>query len=284
MSINMVFQPTFCNMGRHFLCAAAASLVLFAPVHAAEPARDLDFKGLYKCTMSGINFAKIGVHAEQDAHAYAMTADIMSTGIVNMFTKHSSHTTVDASGSNYTYSHINYETDYKTKNKKRYVNLIFADGKFKEEKLEPPENPAKRPPVPLEQKQQAQDPLSALLQARQELFHALQSGAREFTIDVYDGRRLTKVDFTVVGDKVLKLSGAKVPVVEVTARRTFLAGFTRSEIADKDANEPALHIYFSNDEKLFPVRLQVQLFFGLMTADLIKACSGSESCLLGNKE
>ncbi len=259
-------------------------LLFFSYPSEAASTKDLSFRGYYKCTFSGINFAKLGIHAEQDSHSYAVTSDITLTGIAKLFTKHSSHTTVDASGKNYVYSSSEYESNYKTKNKKRYVKITYKGEKFGKETLDPPENPAKRTPVPIEEKNESYDPLSGLLSARAQLIDALENGNKTFSLNIYDGRRLTQVDFTILGERVIRMDDRKVPVITVQAKRTLLAGFTNSELADHDPKEAPLLIHFSNDETLFPVRLEAHLMFGSIVADLHKTCSTQESCLLGIKE
>lgn len=246
--------------------------------------RDLTFRGYYKCTFSGINFAKVGIHVEQDSHAYSAITDITLSGIAKLFTKHSSHTIVDGSGKNYHYSVSEYETNYKTKNKKRYVKLNYNGAEFDKETLIPPENPDKRKPVPKEEKHGSYDPLSGLLKARLLLIDALANNKQAFSLNIYDGRRLTKVDFTVLSARIIRMEDRKVPVIAVQAKRTLLVGFTASELADHDPKESPLTIYFSNDETLFPVRLEAHLMFGTLTADLVKTCTPQESCLLGIKE
>lgn len=272
------------NIKRVIFYIIPCILLFIQPSQAASYSRDLAFRGYYKCSFSGIPFAKVGFHAEQDSHSYSATSDILLTGVVSLFTSHSSHSTVDGSGKDYAYSASEYETNYKTKKKKRYVKINYKGETFAQETLVPPENPAKRTPVPAEEKHGSYDPLSALLKARMLLINALEKGEKTFTLNVYDGRRLTKVDFTLLSTRTIRMGGKKVPIVAVQAKRTLLAGFTKSELADHDPKEPPMIMYFSNDEKLFPVRLQANLSFGTLTADLEKTCSAQESCLLGNKE
>ncbi len=272
------------NIRQHIFYIICCFTLLFSESQAASYSKDLDFRGYYKCEFSGINFAKVGIHVEQDSHAYSAIADITLSGIAKLFTRHSSHTIVDGSGRGYAYSAWEYESNYKTKNKKRYVKLNYKNGLFAKETLIPPENPAKRKPVPIEDKHGSYDPLSGLLKARSLLIDTLAKGEQTFSLNIYDGRRLTKVDFTVLSTRTIRMENGKAPVIAVQAKRTLLAGFTASELADHDPKESPLTIYFSNDEKLFPIRLEAHLMFGTITADLHKTCAAQESCLLGIKE
>lgn len=284
MIVYMGTDSALLNIKRVIFYIIPCLLLFITDSQAASYSKDLAFRGYYKCSFSGIPFAKAGIHTEQNAQNYSATADIILTGVVSLFTSHSSHTTVDGSGKDYAYSTSEYETNYKTKKKKRYVKINYKGEKFDQETLIPPESPTKRTPVSTEQKHGSFDPLSALLKARMLLINALEKGEKTFRLNVYDGRRLTQVDFTLLSTRTIRMEGKKVPVVAVQAKRTLLAGFTKSELADHDPKEPPMIMYFSNDEKLFPVRLETNLSFGTLTADLYKTCNAQESCLLGNKE
>lgn len=252
------------------------------PAHAGEYPQDFTFKGLYKVNFSGMLVGKIGVDFNQTANGYEATSDIVSSGLLKLFTQHSSHTTVKATGKNFTYGQIDYVTDYQTKKKKKHVDIHYENSAFKSENLVPPENPAKRPPVSLDLKNTSLDPLSSMFMTRAKLREALMAGQNEFTIKTYDGRRLTTINYSIISKKVLRLYGVKVPVVEVEAKRSLTAGFTKSELKDYDPDEPSLTMYFSDNDVLFPVRLELVMYMSTISVDLFKRCAEHESCLLGN--
>lgn len=264
-----------------FFLLAYCFLSIF-PASAENYPENFTTKAFYKVTYSGLVFAKIGVHFSQMPENYTATADIASAGLLKLFTKHSSHTTVKANGKNFTYGSIKYVSDYKTKNKKRHVDFTYVDGKFASENLVPPESATKRAPVALGLKNDSSDPLSGLIMARSKLRQALADGSSSFAVNIYDGRRLTKVDLTVAGKKVLKLYGAKQPVIIVNAKRTLVAGFSKDELEEHDANEPPLVMYFSDDATLFPIRLEYNMGIGILQMDLFARCNEKSSCLLGN--
>lgn len=74
------------------------------------------------------------------------------------------------------------------------------------------------------------------------------------------------------------------PVITVDVRRKPLAGFTAKELADYDPHEPTLHMYFTDDARQIPIRVEATVFFGTLSATLAKECRTGESCLLGNKD
>lgn len=256
---------------------AAALILAFPALAADEPPFNL--KGFYEFRFSAVPIGRMGIEAEQDSSAYAMTIDITTVGVARLFTKHSSHTTVTGTGDD-----IAYQTNYRTKDKKKSVKMAQKNGEFTAENVQPPDNRAVRPAVPPEMKKGAFDPLSLNLALRAGVWDALPSENKHFSVNVYDGRRLTQVDATVADKKIIRLDGRKVPAIRVAVRRKPLAGFTQSELTDIDPKEPTLWIYYSDDGRLIPLHLEMGFLFGKLTATLVKECLTEESCLLGIKE
>lgn len=259
-------------------------ILLPYPTFAAEALTPVNFKALYEFDFGNIPIGRMGIEIEQTPVHYDIAADIMTTGIVKLFVKHSSHTTVDASGENFLYPSLDYESNYQTKKKKKYVHFIYKNGVETQETLVPPENRQTRPEVPADLKKNAADPLSFLLRMRQALWQAWRDGEKSFTINAYDGRRLYEADFTVKGKGTIGYNGRQMPVIAVDVKRKPLAGFTASEMAEFDHPEPVLHVYFSDDERMLPIRLEASAFLGTISATLAKECRTGESCLLGIKD
>lgn len=150
-----------------------------------------------------------------------------------------------------------------------------------EETQLPPDDHATRPVVPAGMLKNAVDPLSLIIQVREKLREKMADHQSVFSINIYDGNRLSEADFTIVGAQQIFYGQRRVPVIEVTGRRKPLAGFTKKEMGDFTTSQPTLYIYFSDDTQLMPLKLQMAMPFGLLTATLIKQCIGNESCLLG---
>ena len=267
---------------RHLALGIFIALLSAYPAAAAEGLTPISFKAIYDFGWAGMVFGRIGIEAMQTSSHYDITSDVLSTGIANLFTKHSSHTTVDATGRDFTYPNRDYETNYQTKNKKKYVKMSFKDGKLVQEVALPAD--PKRSPVPVELKERAYDPLSYLLALRKALYDARTQHQQDFRVLFYDGRRLYEGDFSLVGEGRLRMDNEIVPVIHVVARRKLLAGFTPQEIQDFNPNESLLHIYFSNDARLVPLRLEFGFFLGTVSATLAKECRTGESCLFGLKD
>lgn len=253
-----------------------------APVFAADTQLPIDFKGIYEINLGNVAIAKMGLEMEQSASNYAVTGDIASTGIVKLFANHKSHTAVEASGKNFSYPERIYETNYSTKKKKKYIKLVYSNGTVTDT-LIPPENRAKRPEVSAALKKNSYDPLSFIIEMRAMLASSIKAGKKDFSIDVYDGRRLTRANFIIGDQKTIRYNDKKTPVLVVTLKRALVAGFTKDELAEYDKNEPPLSIYFSADGRLMPLRLETSFWLGTLSATLVKECRTGESCLLGLK-
>lgn len=273
-----------------FNTLTAIILLLSYPATAQEPLTKIKtappfvFNGYYEFGFGGVLFGKMGLEIEQSSRSYTATSDITSSGVLKLFVRHNSHTTVDATGHDFLYDNSVYETHYQTRKKKRYVKMVTKNGQLIEETLVPPETPERRPPVDASLKKGALDPLSFVITMRRQVVLALQNNSREFTLNVFDGRRLTEVDFTIEGKKVLKFGEQKYPTIAVKARRKLIAGFTDSELQDYDPKEPDLMIYFSDNTRLIPIRLEISLLVGKLYANLVKECRTGDSCLLGLRE
>ena len=249
---------------------------------AAQPAdtqQPLAIKGIYRFDIAGFPIGQMGIEVNQTLAHYAITSDIMTTGLVKVFVKHSSHTTVSGTG-----LEAAYESRYQTKGKKKYVKMVTHDGVTGGEVLVPPDNPTARPPVPTSIKKNVADPLTIILRMRDELWKAEKNHTDHFSLMLYDGRRLTQVNFAVGSKKTMHYGGKDVPVILVSLSRKFIAGFTKTELSDRDPNEPPARLYFTDDARLLPIRAEFNMLFGTASATLVRECTGTESCLLGIKE
>jgi hypothetical protein len=267
----MVMKRLFFN-----ICLIA---IFSSPAWAEDTLPPLNFKGMYEFQFSGLPFGRMGIEAEESSNGYAITADITLEGLIKLFTSHKSHTTADARNGD-----LIYDSHYQTKKKKKAVKLVYKKGKITEEVIVPPDNRATRPAVSSVLKNAAYDPLSINLVLRKKIWETLKSGKSDFVLNVFDGRRLTEVDGSVVGRKKITIRDKQTSVVKLAVRRKLLAGFTKSELDDYNPKEPTLWMYYSDDTRLVPVQVEVGFLFGKITGTLAKECRTGESCLLGIRE
>lgn len=251
-------------MGWRFIKMCAFTLWL----PCAANAEDFAFQGRYVLAFSGIPIGKVSVNLAETATNYSAKSDVGLTGLAKLFVQHTSATTSVGTGENYNFTNRVYETRYQTRKKPKYVKMVTKNGVIAEEKVEPPDNRAVRPAVSAADKKGAYDPLALALAIRDNLARCQNEGAKNFTLNYYDGRRLTAVNFAFLGAKTLRISGKKTPTLVLTATRKPLAGYTQNELDDIGPNDPTLNLYFSNDEQMIPLLLQVPLPFGTATATL----------------
>lgn len=246
-----------------------------------HPAALGSFKGHYAFSLGKIPIGKLGIELEQSPTHYSIVSDIVTTGLVNMIVKHSSHTTVSGSGREFAYPETEYEAHYQTRKKKKYVKFLTHRAQAGQEMLVPPDNAVTRTPVDAELKKDVVDPLSLTLRMREATWGAVRAGKGNFSLHLYDGRRLSELDFVVEEKKQISYLGKQVPVVPVTLTRKMLAGYTKSELDAADPNEPPVRLYFSDDSRFMLVRAEVSLWMGTLSATLSQECAAAESCLFG---
>lgn len=258
-------------------------LILSSPTAAEEPTSSLEFKGIYDVGLGKVRFARVGLEMEQTPKSYGITSDIIITGILKWFTKHQSHTTSEGTGSNFAYTERSYESNYFTKKKHKNVKMVYAKGRLPDITLLPPEPPGNRSEIKKELLLNHFDPLLAILKMREQLRKTLQEEQDSFMLDVFDGRRMYRANFSIVGKKELLFNDKKTPVIVTSLRRELKGGFTKSELKKYDPKEPSLTVYFTDDERMMPIRVETHFWFGQISATLVKECRTGESCLFGLK-
>ena len=266
---------------RAYINALVIFLCLALPANAAAPLEDLDFKGQYSFALGGIPFGKLGMEFTQAPTHYSATSDITLTGVVRLFINHTSHTTSSGTGADFRYTNTVYESTYQTRKKPKHVKIERKNGRITYEIAEPPGDGKSRGPVAAADKNPALDPLTIGLGMRTELARALRDGRTHFSLNYYDGRRLTQVDLTLQGERTITIGGQDYETYVVDATRKAIAGYTAKEQASIGPNDPTLTLFFSKDKRLLPLRLQVPLLFGTASATLVRECGESESCLMG---
>lgn len=255
-----------------------------APARAGQQAEiAYSLKGIYDIRLSDIRFAKLGLELEQTATSYDIICDVAITGLLKFFTKHSSHTTVSASGKDFVYPSRSYESKYKTRKKSRHVKMLYENGQTKKETSIPPVNTAKRKQPTPEQRKDHYDPLSFLIKMRQEVIGTLKENNKGFMLKVFDGRRLTGAQFTIIGEKTISYKGKERSVIAVKIKRSLISGYTQKEYKTHSSKEKPLTVYFSNDERFIPLKLETNFWFSTLSATLAKECRTGESCLFGLK-
>lgn len=237
---------------------------------------------LYSFEYAGIAFGKMGVSVTQTADRYSSITDISSSGIARVFVKHDSHSVASGTGNGFDYPERYYESQYRTRKKKKHVRLEYKKHTLTEMFLEPPANYTSRAKIADILLNSAFDPLAAIAMLRPRLYEALVSGSDAFSVRVFDGRRLTDGHFKIEALQELYHDGGMVPVYRLLAYRTLLDGYSSKEqkAAQKEATE--LYLYFTADERLKLIMVEVPLMIGNLRARLTEECNQPGACLLNN--
>jgi len=251
-----------------FLRFTTVALLAAGPAFAADaPLAPFNLKAQYGFYWNGLPFGEMEFSSEQNAHGYKMTAVIRSTGLAALFAPHESRTTVEATGTVPETAKRIYETNYKTRDEPRRVKLTYASGGAATEVIvEPPEDPKYRPPPTHAQLAGTLDPLSFVLAVRRHVHDAQAKDETHFTLRLFEGRRLMETPFEVQGGQWLRLHGEKTWVIHCVTRRVPVAGYTAKELKSLAAGDPSLHILFSADDQLVPVKLYVDTSYGRIYA------------------
>jgi hypothetical protein len=251
--------------------AVAIALALSAPAQAAPALEPLRFNGVYVFSWGGLSFGEMALRAHEEKGRFEAQSTLKITGLARVFTSMDSRATLSGErGTSWGKSPREYETYYTSKSKARHVKLVYGkSGSIVEEVVEPVESREKRPAVKPELKAASLDPLSYIFAVREALHKARAEGDDQFTIRLYDGRRLMDTTYTIQAEK-----GG---MIGVTGSRVAVDGFTAKELK-RLATEPKVSTYFTDDEKLIPLRLELPLPLGVATAKLAYTCEGEALC------
>ncbi len=244
-----------------FFMAALSLHTAVAAVAAPEKTTSMAFS----LRWNSLPFGLCKVTLSESSDKFRSSAHIAMSGIAQMISPHESTTTLEGDGSASATSARVYDTRYSTRGKEKHVRIEYSKGgKVKNLLLEPPDNPAKRPPPALAQLTGVADPLVFITELRAALKKALTSSKSTITLMAFDGRRLFETTWYIQGEQKLKLNGQSIPVIRAMAKRNPIAGFTEKELT-AFKTDPPLTAYFDK-ETLLPVKLVVDFWFGPVEA------------------
>jgi hypothetical protein len=134
-----------------------------------------------------------------------------------------------------------------------------------------PEDTSRKPPLAEIYRRNVLDPLSALTAIRD----ALRRGNRgTFTVPVYDGARR----FDVIA-RILSKRGAD-PWLQLELTLSPIAGFKgeTSEDGDPDSAPRPVALTMSDDQRLMPLAMSVQLYYLPLVVELTRWCAAATPC------
>lgn len=241
----------------------------------------LRFTGYYALSWRAIPLGGIAMEIRDDpGGGYSIRTLSESRGLAELFSAHAGDTmargTLDARAG---YLPSLYETRYAWRGKNIHIRLEFdAARNVSGELVEPPPNRATRPEVPAGMKKNVFDILSGFLQLRRMLYEAHLAGRRNFAFDVFDGNRLSRIHAVMAEELLLKLRGGeRLSALRAQVTREPLAGYKEKELRQAAKGEPPLHLYFSQDERMIPLKGAID-YYGPLEGALLKECPSLETC------
>ncbi len=273
----------FLSMGNAYAQESELSVSPAAPADNKNALSPLNFTGYYAFDWRGIPIGKVFIEMnEWDNNSYRVRAVSKSQGLVNLFKKHKGEASTVGKSNSSGYFPILFETLYSIGKKHKHVKLKFNNRRnvIKEE-VEPPINHRARPKIPASMKKNVFDILSAVMQLRHKIYEGYRSGKKSFSLDMFEGTRLMRIHVNLVESLLLKMDGSRKPALRLTLRRTPLAGFKNKELLEMKKGEPLLHMYFSRDSRMIPLKVALN-YFGQLEGILRKECTSLELCMRGH--
>lgn len=258
------------GMRRCKIAFVLCMLGLASPVAAQVPELSpLNYKLRYDVRWNGIPLGRIRIEAAEDRFGYRMTLDTKTRGIVRLFDPQRGLVNVRGRMQEGRYLPQWYASRALDDENGRHTQIHYeSDGTIKTRERTPPDDPRNRPPVPLAQANTATDPLTAMFILRHELRDNMAANRRDTAVRTYDGARLAEFNFHVVSRAQLKIMGAHHDAINSVMTRSLIAGYKDKEIRRYEEGDPVVHVYFSADARLLPLRAEINLRLGNITADL----------------
>lgn len=228
----------------------------------------------YKISWNKIIIADFKVEVDGNS----MASSIQSLGVVRKVSKYSntSEGKFKKVGNSYVPTYYHSYLTQRQGSKEVTINYD-ASGKIIKEAVVPPDKAYKRPPVKNESKQSVVDPITAALVAREKIRASLASGEKQFSFNIYDGRRLSRLDFNIEGEESIKVLDKRRDVVRISFRRVALEGYTNNELKRMKGEEPDIVVYLGKDD-LLPLSAKAAAPLGKAVFKMVKECKTLEEC------
>ena len=252
---------------------------LAAPAHAltasdatAQQAQVID--GHYTVQWNSIPIGRITLTAIQDSDSYMMNVKARTSGVVRWVKKFKRTfrtegliTGEDPLHPHYEAQRYHYHADYG--HKQRSVSLTFDNGTLQNITVTPPDTPDSRDILhPTDATEETRDPLSTLLTMAAQTQVDICVKEAPCSFRVIDGRRLS--DWILyrpnLSNETITWGEQDVAVEHYIGYRLPVKGFSEKELSSYREGEPPLHIYMRADAPRLPLRYEIDMPFGKVTA------------------
>lgn len=254
------------------MCFSAGALFSASAVAAPQPLAPLNLQGRYTVAWNGISIGRIILTSNEDGKTYSMSVDTKTSGIGSLFSKEKRVATATGRVTGGSYIPEKYDSRPQKDGEKgaRHTTLIYdAAGNVKSRDQVPTDDPSYRPLVPPQELVGTVDTVTGGLALRKALYEAAEKKLSSVTVKTYDGSRLAEMTLTPLKtDTKVQIMDSYIPVVNTLVTRKPISGYTAKELKKFKAGDPEIHLYFSNDEKFWPVRATIDASFGQLSATL----------------
>jgi hypothetical protein len=261
------------NMGRIATSckAAVTGLIILAntPASAQVPTlAPLNHDLRYDIYWNSLPLGRVRIKVTETKTSYSIDFDAKTRGIARMFDDTKSETKITGHIADGRYIPISYDTH--TKDGQKHTTIAYAeDGTIVARDRKPMDNPKWRPIVPLEEANTAADPGTAFLRLRREMHRNMTLNIRSNSQRAYDGARLTGYNVDVVSRASLDIMGKHTNAINTVVKRVLVNGYTAKEIKkQKKEGDPTTHLYFSADERMIPLQVDIDTGFGTLSVKL----------------
>ena len=257
--------------------ASSLALALLAAAGGAGDGQAEPLVAVYDAFWAGLPAARIRLEFAEDGGRYRDAVAIGTLGLPRLVTRFRGTATAEGSlppGRPPQPSRYDAVYDLRKRKNSRISMRFLAHGDATIAERGPGDT-SRKPQLGLAYRRDAVDPLSALERVRQALRAAVQSGARRFSIPVYDGARR----FDVEGNVAARPQAGR-QAIEVALTLRPIAGF-RGQTSDDgdpdDAPRPA-RLTVSDDTRLLPLEVAVDVYNLPLLVRLDHLCTQLRSC------
>lgn len=249
---------------------AVVLTTIFATPAFAEvpPLEHLNYQTRFDVSWNGIKIGRVRITVQESAFSYHGVFDL-ETHALDPFLR-GEKTVVVADGVIKDGKYFATKYDSRGDKQPRTAMTYDAAGKIASRERVPDDDPTWRPPVPREEANTATDPVTAFFVVRQQLHDHIVSQQPQVSVRTYEGARLAEMNFKLISPANLKIRGVDRRAINVVATRKLINGYTPKEKKKYAEGDPPVHVYFSADGQFLPLKVEMQVFAGTLTATLVE--------------
>lgn len=220
----------------------------------------LDYTEKLYFTWARVPLGELTLTMKQADDHYEMVTTGKTAGIALLFNRHESTTTVKGVIRPTEHLPASYRSAYVDNGDKRLIAIKYDKaGMPGEETIIPPREES-RPLVAQEAKRGAVDILTGFFVMRERLQAAMREHRSSFSVLIYDGKRLFRVDATIDKHQVtVAFHGITRPAIKLALQRVPLAGYKEKELRKMKDRNPPVALYVE-PKRLVPFGLSLPVY------------------------